>query len=100
MPVRDRTFWGVVAFTILGALLRFWALGAQSYWSDEAVTALLVRMDFREMLDLIPKSESTPPLYYAVAWPWVRVFGSDESGLRSLSALVGTAAVPLAAATR
>lgn len=98
MPVRDRTFWGVVAFTILGALLRFWALGAQSYWSDEAVTALLVRMDLREMLDLIPKSESTPPLYYAVAWPWVRVFGSDESGLRSLSALVGTAAVPLAAA--
>jgi mannosyltransferase len=95
--VRDRTTWGVAAFTILAALLRFSSLGAQSFWSDEAVTTLLVRMEFRDMLELIPESESTPPLYYAVAWPWAQVFGSDEIGLRSLSALAGTAAVPLAA---
>ena len=83
---------------MLAAVLRFSTVGLQSYWSDEAVTVALVRMDFRDMLGLIPESESTPPLYYAVAWLWAWTFGSDEIALRSLSALVGTAAAPLTAA--
>jgi len=36
------------------------------------------------------------PLYYLIAWLWVKVFGLGEFGLRSLSALIGTATVPLA----
>jgi 4-amino-4-deoxy-L-arabinose transferase-like glycosyltransferase len=40
--------------------------------------------------------ESTPPLYYALAWLWSHLFGVHEVGLRSLSALFGTATVPLA----
>jgi 4-amino-4-deoxy-L-arabinose transferase-like glycosyltransferase len=39
--------------------------------------------------------ESTPPLYYALAWVWAKLFGTGEAGLRSLSALVGTAAIPI-----
>ena len=46
------------------------------------------------MLDAIPESEATPYLYYVLAWPWAQVFGLGEVGLRSLSALVGTAVVP------
>ena len=41
-------------------------------------------------------SESTPPLYYWLAWLWSQVFGTGEVGLRSLSALFGVATVPLA----
>ena len=41
------------------------------------------------MLGLIPQTESTPPLYYCVAWVWARVFGYGEAALRSLSALAG-----------
>jgi hypothetical protein len=48
------------------------------------------------MIGLIPKSESTPPLYYCIAWVWVRIFGDTEAGLRSLSALAGTLTVPVA----
>ena len=48
------------------------------------------------MLSSIGGSESTPPLYYAVAWVWSRVFGHGEVGLRSLSALAGTLFVPVA----
>src|SRR5207248_8367161 len=44
----------------------------------------------------IPGSESTPPLYYVLAWSWVRIFGWSEAALRSLSALLGTATVPVA----
>ncbi len=88
----------MVALTILAGLLRFSTLGTQSFWSDEAVTVTLLRADFRDMLALIPDSESTPPLYYVLAWPWTRLVGADELGLRSLSALAGTLTVPLAAA--
>jgi len=51
----------------------------------------------RSMLSAIPHSESTPPLYYVLAWVWVRVFSAGEVGLRSLSALIGTATIVLLA---
>src|ERR671911_1248833 len=46
------------------------------------------------MLGAVPQSESTPPLYYMLAWIWSQIFGADEAGLRSLSAAVGAATVP------
>lgn len=80
----------------LGAALRFWHLGSQSYWFDESFTVDLVRRGLGDMLATIPRTESTPPLYYVLAWAWAKLFGTGEAGLRSLSALIGTAAVPLA----
>jgi uncharacterized membrane protein len=85
----------VVGLVVVAAVLRFATLDQQSYWYDEAVTVHLVRDSFGAMLRRIPQTESTPPLYYAVAWVWSRVFGNAEVGLRSLSALAGTATVPL-----
>jgi hypothetical protein len=86
----------LAGITLVGALLRFVTLGDQSYWGDEGVTVALVRMSFGDMLDTIPKSESTPPLYYALAWLWTRALGSSEEwGLRSLSAVAGTATIPV-----
>jgi hypothetical protein len=86
----------VASLTILAAALRFTRLGHQGFWFDEGNTALLVHLSPGKMLGLIPQSESTPPLYYMVAWVWARVFGYDEAGLRSLSALAGVATVPVA----
>jgi uncharacterized membrane protein len=77
------------------AALRFVALGKQGFWYDEANTAYLVGLGPRSMLDEIPKSELTPPLYYVAAWVWARLFGSGEAGLRSLSALAGVLTVPV-----
>ena len=37
-----------------------------------------------------------PFVYYVVAWAWGSVFGLGEVGLRSLSALAGTATIPVA----
>ncbi len=47
-------------------------------------------MDFDDLLRTIPESEATPYLYYVLAWPWTRLFGFGEVGLRSLSALAGS----------
>src|SRR3954447_10900474 len=87
----------VAALTLLGAALRFATLDTQSYWSDEAVTAGLLQHGFGDLMRAIPDSESTPPLYYALAWLWTQVFGLGEVGLRSFSALAGTLTIPVAA---
>ncbi len=94
--MRARSVQAIVALTALAAVLRFSTLHIQSYWFDEAVTVRLLRGSFGHMLSSIGGSESTPPLYYMVAWVWSRVFGDGEVGLRSLSALAGTAFVPVA----
>jgi hypothetical protein len=86
----------VVSLTALAAVLRFYRLGHQGYWFDEATTALLVHFSPGKMLGLIPQTESTPPLYYVLAWGWARLFGFGESGLRSLSACAGVLVVPMA----
>jgi mannosyltransferase len=95
----DPTVAAVVALTVLGALLRFYRLGHQGFWFDEANTALLVHFSPGKMLGLIPQTESTPPLYYCVAWVWVRVFGYSEAPLRSLSAVCGVLLIPVVYAT-
>jgi mannosyltransferase len=79
----------------VAAALRFGFLDQQSYWFDEAVTVQLVHKSLPDMLSALPHTESTPPLYYVLAWGWSRIFGSGEVGLRSLSALLGTATVPV-----
>jgi uncharacterized membrane protein len=66
-----------------GAALRFATLDVQSLWYDEAVTAQLLRMDLSGLLHAIGDSESSPPLYYVLAWLWTHVFGTGEVGLRS-----------------
>jgi mannosyltransferase len=86
----------LAALTALGAALRFTTLAVQSYWTDEAVTVALVRQSFGKMLSSVPETESTPHLYYVLAWLWSQVFGTGEAGLRSLSALVGAATIPVA----
>ena len=85
------------ALVVLAAALRFSTLDVQSFWHDEAVTAhRIIRHSLFATIGKIPGSESTPPLYYVLAWLWTRVFGVSEVGLRSLSALIGTAMVPVA----
>jgi mannosyltransferase len=86
----------VCGLTVLGAAIRFYGLGHQGLWFDEANTAELVRYSPGHMLGLIPQTESTPPLYYMVAWAWVRVFGYGAAGLRSLSAVAGVLVIPVA----
>ncbi len=51
---------------------------------------------FAHMLHEVKVSESNPPLYYALAWGWAKLFGNAEFGLRSLTALFGAATIPAA----
>ncbi len=91
----DPAIAAVVGLTALAVVVRFVGIGHQGFWFDEANTSLLVHFSPGKMLGLIPQTESTPPLYYCIAWIWARVFGYGEAGLRSLSALAGVLTVPL-----
>ena len=85
----------MLALTVLGAALRFATLDVQSFWLDELVTVSLLDRGFGDMLDGVRETEATPYLYYLLAWPWAHAFGLGEVGLRSLSALAGTLAIPV-----
>ncbi len=83
---------------VAGALLRFATLDARSLWLDEALTADMLDGDLGALLSgLTERSRSSSaPLYYLLAWPWAKLFGTGEIGLRSLPALLGTATIPVA----
>lgn len=86
----------VLGLTAIGAALRFATIDLQSFWLDELVTVSLLDRGFGDLLGQVGETEATPYLYYVLVWPWSRAFGLGESGLRSLSALVGTVTIPVA----
>ncbi len=87
--------WLLVAVTVVGAALRFATLTSQSYWFDEAQAAHELHLSFGAMLSSWSVNEPNPPLFFVVGWLWAQMFGTGEAGLRSLSALAGTAAIPI-----
>src|ERR1700755_1838146 len=94
---RSRAFWIVAGLTALAAALRFATLGVQSYHHDEGVTASrILRAGFGHAMHQVWAGESTPPVFYALAWVWTQLVGTGEFGLRSISAAAGVASVPVA----
>ncbi len=85
----------VVALTALGAILRFSTLHAQSLWFDEAQLAHEVRLSLGGLFHTLGKQETSPPLYFLAAWLWSKLLGTGDVALRSLSALLGTAVIPV-----
>ncbi|MDQ6806311.1 MAG: glycosyltransferase family 39 protein [Actinomycetota bacterium] len=88
--------WALGALILLAAALRFATIASQSYWADESLTVYELHLPFGPMLSAISHAETTPPLYFILAWAWAHIFGTGEAALRSLSAIVGVAIVPLA----
>src|SRR2546427_6673061 len=90
----DRSLLILLAAVSIGALLRFVALGQQSLDEDETVSVWPQHHSLIGLLGTIPRTESTPPLYYVLAWLWTRPFGTGSVAIRSLSACLGVMTVP------
>jgi mannosyltransferase len=86
----------VAALTLLAVVVRWPTLAGPSFWVDEWVTRQIVSQHPVDLLRAIKVGESTPPLYYVLAWGWTHLFGTSEFALRSLSVLLGAATVPVA----
>jgi len=56
----------------------------QSFWRDEAFSYFMAKKNIIEIIFLTAK-DFNPPLYYFLLHFWMKVFGSSEIALRSLS---------------
>lgn len=76
---------------IIGAGLRFYDLGTESYLSDEMYTVLEAKQSVYQLVTSGRLDQ--PPAYYLPLLLWVKIFGSSEASTRSLSALVGIGSI-------
>jgi mannosyltransferase len=76
-------------------VIRFVGLGSQSMWFDEVSTTHVISGGMTGLWGRVRDLEGTPPLYYALASLWTHLCGSGDAAIRSLSAVAGTATVPI-----
>lgn len=84
----------LVVLIALGGFLRFWHLGYNSLWLDEAETYNLALMPFSAIWQTMSSGGVMPPLFY-----WAErvmlVFGHSETVLRFIPAVAGVLTVPV-----
>ncbi|MFC1975345.1 glycosyltransferase family 39 protein [Chloroflexota bacterium] len=87
--------WILLLIIILGAALRFFYLGSQSIWYDEAVSlAIADRLSLWEVLTNQGQS-SHPPLYYLLLRAWIRGVEINDFTTRIPSTAAGILTIPL-----
>ena len=95
--MRRRDLWTLAVITATGRERPTSAtLGVQSLDHDEAATVRVLAPSLTETLHFVANLERSPPLFYAIAWIWAKLFGTGQLHLRSLSALIGTLMIPIA----
>ncbi|MCD4690065.1 glycosyltransferase family 39 protein [bacterium] len=85
--------WWVVALTVAAAVLRFYRIGAQSFWVDELWTVKAAAVG--DTLSAAAVFTNVQGPAHAVLVHLVSAVSRSEGGLRAISALFGTATVPL-----
>lgn len=88
----------VVAYVLIalavavGLVLRWYHLGAQSLWFDEGYTQWLISQPPTRILAVL-RNDVGAPLHYVLWHYYATAFGDSEFALRSLSALLSSAAI-------
>jgi len=84
----------LLVLTLIGFFLRFYNLGLNSLWLDEASTFSISQGSFFEIWQVTAGGEFNPPLFY-----WIEhimlLFGNSEFVLRFIPALLGALTIPL-----
>jgi hypothetical protein len=76
----------MVALLVLHAAVASWRLGSDSFWVDEACTALFARSSIAEIFSTLHEDPG-PPLYYLLLKAMRAVAGESEAALRAPSVL-------------
>ena len=97
MPAASKTqsiLLSLVFLMLVATALRFFEIDKHALWMDEAYSLWFSRQTLKDLWTVIPTFEPHPPLYYTLLHGW-SIFGGSETALRSLSAIVGIATVPV-----
>jgi uncharacterized membrane protein len=73
---------------LLALVLRFCCLDAQSLWNDEGTSVAVAQRDVATIVR-DAAHDIHPPFYYLLLHGWVRLLGTTETAVRSLSAFLG-----------
>jgi len=92
-PWRALDVIGLILVAAAGAVLRF--LQRSPLWLDEALSVNIATPPDGGLVEAL-RHDGHPPLYYALLNAWMDVFGSGPVAVRSLSAVIGLALLPLA----
>lgn len=84
---------GLVLVVAAGLVLRFWTRSA--LWLDEALTVDIARHPLSQLHHLL-RQDGAPPLYYFLLHFWMKVFGTSNLGVRSLSGVISVLTIPAA----
>jgi len=93
-----RAAWPIAACTLLGAAIRGWDLGGSPLWLDENATFLSLQHLWDRGAEAPFFVQASNPVYYTLLWAWTQLAGDSATALRALSALAGTACIPVGAA--
>ena len=94
-PIKtSRYVQALLGLTIIGFLLRFYNLGGNSLWLDEASTLTFARQSLIGIWESTAGGEFNPPLFYWLEHGML-LFGESEFVLRFLPALFGVLTIPV-----
>src|SRR3989338_4507460 len=100
---KNRAIYLLILIIFLGAFLRFFEIGSESFWLDEGTTALTIKkhsaweiiQNVKEKGQILPayysygkyRYDEDLPAYYVLLSGWVGAFGMSEIAFRSFSAI-------------
>jgi mannosyltransferase len=90
----SRSAWILSIIVLVGAALRLYRLDAQSFWADEAFSALIAASSAVDVLSNAFASVH-PPGYYFLLHLWRSLAGGTDLALRYPSALLGVLGIVL-----
>lgn len=92
--LRSRYIQILLSLTLIGAILRFYNLGFNSLWLDEASTYSFASLSVTGIWEATFGGEFNPPLFYWIEH-FLLMFGNNEVILRFVPALFGILTIPL-----
>jgi 4-amino-4-deoxy-L-arabinose transferase-like glycosyltransferase len=86
----------IVVLMLVGLVAAFYGIGTKGLWLDEAFSAKYAQLRFGGLWHVVSKTDPNMGGYYTLLHLWTGVFGHGEAAVRSLSAVAGCLAIPLA----
>ena len=92
--IYSRYIQSLIVLTVIGFFLRFYNLGFNSLWLDEASTNTFAVMSIPDIWKATAGGEFNPPLFYWIEHLMI-MMGNNEVVLRFVPAILGVLTIPL-----